>query len=134
MARLSRVTGPTAEFELTAAFAKVPQLEIRRLFQGGPCLITGNIAYANVTGSTVNVAALPYLDGTALTTFNAEESVTTATYRCLTFAVLADIPAGEHEISVYAIGNVIVGDTLRAGLCNLSVIELPVWEAVPSLT
>jgi hypothetical protein len=134
MARLSRVTGPTAEFELTAAFAKVPQLEIRRLFQGGPCLIVGNLAYGNVTGGTVNVSAIPYLDGAALTTFTAEQTTETANYRCLNFTILAEIPSGEHGIAVYALGNAAAGDSLRAGLCNLAVIELPAWEAVPSLT
>src|SRR3972149_5662392 len=105
MARYSRRRGPTAQFELTAAFQTIPQLTITREWDDGEVLILFRHRYNNTIAAQTVFQRQPLLDGAAAvgaimrTNVPANSNLTTADFWFL------PLTAGPHTIALQASGD-----------------------------
>lgn len=128
MARLSRVTGPTANFELTAAWQNVPQLSVTREFGNGPILIMIQLAITNNAGATVALHVGLALDGTLLTVPYGKRHILNTLGETLNLIhAIPPIP-GIHTLSVQALGHPAAGDIVRNMENVFTVYEIPLVD------
>lgn len=128
MARHSRRRGPTADFELGAAFSPIPGLSVTRTWDAGLIYAAAAAAYTNASPGPTNASLRLLIDDTPYPTITAQQFVNNGANATLHFAALISITPGNHTIALQATGAAAAGDTITAGGTEFLLLQLPPWD------
>lgn len=125
-----RAFWPSGDFELVVAEAGVDGTSVNFHSSGGVHLIFISATYRNDTLAAAFVSLTARLDGDGLSRLGKTAATLAAGATAFLVAqALIEIPAGPHNLTVFAAGVAAVGDVIEADSGTLLAIEFPSWES-----
>lgn len=118
---------PSANLELTATEAIVPQSSFTVRTSGGPLLVAFRYIVQNGTAANAFIVTRFFLDGANIPGSTHQVTAGIGLQETPTGFALVEADPGIHTLDVRAAGVAAVGDIILAGSGNLIVVELPLW-------